>query len=285
MKVLHKLFFELKMTWKKVLIFAVLSAVLAAGVLLLPGINRTSVSNIGVTFECWILFALIIIINCETPLEAGLKTFVFFLISQPLIYLLQVPFNPMGWELFSYYPRWAVWTVLCFPGAMLAWFVKKDKWYSALILSVATGFLAYECIYFLHDCVDHFPHMLIATLFCAVLAVILILALLKNRRNRLIAGGITLLAAIISAVILFRPASAPMYSADFDVLDDSHTWQIVSQQDTVGTVSVEEDGHTVAVCATAYGEQEITVTNEAGETLTLVLTYDKSGELNLTPNR
>ena len=281
MNILHKLFFEQKMTWKKVLIFALVSAVLAAGALLLPGINRTSVSNIGVTFECWILFALIIIMNCETPLEAGCKTFVFFLVSQPLIYLLQVPFSSLGWGLFSYYPRWAVWTVLCFPGAMLAWFVRKDKWYSAGILSVATGFLAYECIYFLHDCVNHFPHMLIATLFCAVLAVLLIIVLLKNRQNRWIAGGITLLAAIVSAVMLFRVSSVPMYSADFDVLDDRHTWQIVSYQDSVGTVSVGEDGHTVSVCATAYGEQEITVANEAGETRTLVLTYDKSGELNL----
>lgn len=285
MKLLHKLFFEQKMTWKKAIIFAILSAILAAAVLQLPGIRSTSISYIGVTLDCWILFALIIIMNCKKPLEAGLKTFVFFLISQPLIYLMQIPFIENGWQNFIFnYPRWAVWTVLCFPGAMIAWFVKKGKWYSALILSVATGFLACVCIYYLRNCLRNFPHELAAMLFCAALAVVLILALLKNRTNRLIAGAITLLVAVVTAVMLFCFSSAPMMSADFNgLLDKDHTWQVVSQEGNVGTVTVEDDGCTLDVSATAYGEQEVTVENENGETVTLILTYDKSGSMELNP--
>lgn len=279
---LRKLFFEQKTTWKKVILFAVATAILAAAVLVLPVVKDTSVSYIGVTFECWILFALIIIMNCETPLEAGLKTFVFFLISQPLIYLLQVPFNPLGWGIFGYYPRWAVWTVLCFPGAMLAWFVKKDKWYSALILAVATCYLSAVCVDFSVGCFRNFPNGLIAAVFCAVLAVVLIFTLLQKKHTRLIAGGLTLIAAIIAAVLMLQTNPAPQYGADFgDVLDSTHTWEIVSQEENVGTVTVAEDGHTLHVSATNFGEQEITVQNEDGETVVLVLTYEKPINLQL----
>ncbi len=41
--------------------------------------------------------------------------FFFFLISQPLIYLLQVPFSSMGFELFIYYKYWFIWTLLTIP--------------------------------------------------------------------------------------------------------------------------------------------------------------------------
>lgn len=62
---------------------------------------------------------LIIMANCQKPLESACKTFVFFLISQPLIYLLQVPFSSMGWGLFGYYWNWFIWTLLTFPMAFV----------------------------------------------------------------------------------------------------------------------------------------------------------------------
>jgi len=199
---LQKLFYGTPMTWRRVIGFALATAVLTAGVLLIPALNNTSFQNIGVTFECWILFALIVILNCEKPTEAGLKVFVFFLISQPLIYLLQVPFSSAGWQIFRYYPRWFVLTVLCLPGGMLAWYVKKGGVRGALILSMATGILSVECIGFAEYCVDSFPQFLLSILFCALLAVLLIFALLKERRQRIIAGAITLLAALAALIYI-----------------------------------------------------------------------------------
>ena len=198
----RKLFFGTPMTWRRVILFAVAAAVVTAGMMVIPALNDTSIQNIGVTLECWILFALIIIMNCAKPLEAGLKTFVFFLISQPLIYLLQVPFSFVGWQIFNYYPRWFVLTVLCLPGGMLAWYVKKGTMLSALILSVATGILSAECIFFAEMCVRGFPRFLLSTLFCAVLAVLLIVVLLPKRRQRIVAGAITLLAALAALVYI-----------------------------------------------------------------------------------
>ena len=112
-----KLFGGIDMKWWKVIVLAVASAVITFIFLVVPIFENTSFYNMGVTFEAWILLAVFIMANCKKPLESALKTFVFFLISQPLIYLFQVPFSNMGWGLFMYYRYWFYWTLLTFPMA------------------------------------------------------------------------------------------------------------------------------------------------------------------------
>lgn len=185
------------------MLFAVLAAVVTAVLLILPFTKNTSFANIGVSFECWIVFAVFIIFNCDRATEAGLKTFVFFLISQPLIYLLQVPFSPMGWDLFSYYPRWFIFTVLCLPGGMLAWLVKKQNAASALILSVATGLLGGHGVYYLLSCLRRFPYYLLSTVFCFAAAVFLIFLSFDRKHERIITVVLT---AALSAASYFLMA-------------------------------------------------------------------------------
>ena len=103
---LRKCFGGIDMTWPKVLIFAVISAVYTAAVNLIPALSDTSLQDIAINPECWLLFAVFIIMNCGTWKEASLKCFVFFLVSQPLIYLIEVPFNSMGWGVFRNYGYW-----------------------------------------------------------------------------------------------------------------------------------------------------------------------------------
>ena len=193
------------MTWKRVILFAIGVAVFTATMLVIPFTIHTSLSNPGTYLESWILFALIIIMNCNKPLEAGLKTFVFFLISQPLIYLLQVPFSSLGWQIFMFYPQWGLLTLLAFPGAMIAWLIKKDNVLSAIILSFATMYLTFQGIYFMCEMLNFFPHNLLSFIYCFVLIFVFILVLLKNKRNRIIAfslTGIGLLASIWVQVLL-----------------------------------------------------------------------------------
>lgn len=202
---LNKLFFKTEMTWKRVILFAIGVAVFTAAMLVIPFTIHTSLSNPGTYLESWILFALIIIMNCNKPLEAGLKTFVFFLISQPLIYLLQVPFSSLGWQIFMFYPQWGLLTLLTFPGAMIAWLIKKDNVLSAIILSFATMYLTFQGIYFMCEMLNFFPHNLLSFIYCFVLIFVFILVLLKNKRNRIIAfslTGIGLLASIWVQVLL-----------------------------------------------------------------------------------
>lgn len=277
MKALRKLFFGIRPTWPRVLLFAAATAVVTALALIIPAIADTSISNIGVAFECWFVFALLIILNCEKPLEAGMKTFVFFLVSQPLIYLLQVPFYFDGWRIFNYYPRWGLITLLTFPGAMVAWYVKKDKLWSALILSVATAYLAGSCVSYFRSCVWHFPYGLAAGLFCGVMAVLLIFVLLKNRKGRLLAGAVTLLTALVFLLwpLLHAPSSLAGYP-----LPEGHDWFITSQSDSVGEVRV-SDGE-LAVSADRYGTETLILEDENGETITIRVEYSGKNGLTFT---
>lgn len=265
---MRKLFFGIRPTWGRVLLFAVITSILTAAVLRIPGLNDTSIAQLGVTLECWFLFALLIIMNCETALEAGVKTFVFFLVGQPLIYLIQVPFYFDGWNIFRFYPRWGVMTLLTFPGAMLAWYVKKDRPWSGLILSVATGYLSVSCVAYFRACVRRFPYGLAAGLFCGVFAVALIFVLLKNRKARLLCGGITLLAALIAfAWPLLHP---PFYRASYE-LPEGHDWMISYQEDSVGETTI-SDGDLI-VGANRYGSEILYLEDENGETLTVQIEY------------
>ena len=195
---LNKLFFNTKMTYKRVIIFAIVVAIFSALMLILPFTIHTSLSNPGTYLESWILFALIIIMNSDKPLEAGIKTLLFFGISQPLIYLLQVPFSSLGWQLFMFYPRWGIISLLTFPGAMIAWYIKKDSVLSAIILSVATSFLVFQGIYFMCECLNFPPHNLLSFIYCFVLVFVFILTLLKKKTNRIVAFSITGIALLVS---------------------------------------------------------------------------------------
>lgn len=77
---LKKVFGGLKMTWPVVLIFAVLAGVITALIAMFVP-DENSLHEVAVSVEAWILFAILIIVNCDKPLEAACKTFVFFLIS------------------------------------------------------------------------------------------------------------------------------------------------------------------------------------------------------------
>lgn len=214
---LRKLFFGIDMTWGKVIIFAIATAILAAFCLFFPVLANSSFNRIGVTFEAWIFFALIIIMNCKKPLEAGAKTFIFFLISQPLIYLLQVPFNVFGWGIFMYYPRWFIWTLLTFPGAIVAWYVKKDNIISGVILAVATAFLGYMMIDAAISCVRNFPNNLLAVIFMILEIVIFIMVLLKNKKAQIVATIITLVVTVgLGGYHIYEEANNPYYNGVYE---------------------------------------------------------------------
>ena len=187
------------MTWLRLILFAVISGVVTGLVaLLVPEGN--SFRQIAVMFEAWIVLAIIVVVNCGKPLEAACKTFVYFLISQPMVYLVQVPFNPMGWNLFGYYRYWFFWTLATFPGALIAWFIKRDDWISSVILSVALAALILQGCGYLKTLIGNFPQYLISTLFCFGMVPVLIVAVLHRKNPRRIASAI---AAAALAALLF----------------------------------------------------------------------------------
>ena len=233
MQKIRKLFGGIEMTWPKVIIMALVTAVYTALINQVPFFKDTSFQDIAISFECWILFALIIIMNCKKVTEAMLKNFVFFLISQPLIFLIEVPFSALGFGIFQYYKKWFVITLLTIPGSAAAFLVKRKDWLSVLSLSVANGFLGGMGAVYLKSALFEFPNHLLSAIFCVALAVFFVFVLLSDKKHR-----ITALAVILAAFV---------FMFVYKSMDDSQTvyigegsWSCEITDESV--VSVEIDG-------------------------------------------
>lgn len=205
-KFTDKLYGGIKMSWLRLIIFALGTAVLTTIFLLVPVFKNTSFYEMGVTFEAWIFFAVIIMTNCEKPLESALKTFVFFLISQPLIYLFQVPFYKYGFAIFSYYTYWFIFTLLTFPMAFAGWYLKKRNWLSLLILTPILILLSFSGCLYSDMAVKNFPNHIIASLFCFGQVILYLYAFFDDIKKQLIG-----FAAVIVAVIFM------LFSNNIDV--------------------------------------------------------------------
>ena len=213
-KFLKKVFGGIEMTWKRVIIFAIIAGVYTALMaMLVPDGN--SFHDIAVLPDAWVLLAILIIVNCKTPLDAALKTFVFFLISQPLVYLIQVPFNSMGWGLFGYYKYWFMVTLATFPGAFVAWFIKKDKWYSGVILSVATVLLVWLGVGYAKQCLASFPNHLLSTIYCFGIIPVFIFTIFKDKVPRIITALASLAMLIALLVTNVGKEQFEVYRNDF----------------------------------------------------------------------
>ena len=83
MRFIEKIFFQTHMSWKFVLFLSVMCGVIPELLMIPTFFENTSFRQPGISFEFWILMTMFIVLNCEKPLEAGIKTFALFLISQP----------------------------------------------------------------------------------------------------------------------------------------------------------------------------------------------------------
>ena len=241
----RKLFGGLRMTWPRLILFAVISGIVTALIaLLVPQGN--SIKQIAVTFEAWIVLAIIIVVNCETPLEAACKTFIYFLISQPLVYLIQVPFSSMGWKLFGYYRYWFCWTLATFPGAFIAWYIKRDDWIAAVIHSVALVALIWIGTGYLKQLIGNFPQYLLATLFCFGIVPVLIFSVHHNKAARVTASVIAAAAFALFVILAFAGSNPNAYSANIGLDENqfpvTEGWTAELEDPENGTVDLETGG-------------------------------------------
>ena len=212
-KVINKIFGGISLTWSRLIIFSVImGAYTALMAMLVPDGN--SFHDIAVTPEWWVFPAIIIIINSKKPLEAATKTFIFFLISQPLVYLIQVPFTQMGWGILGYYPYWFKITLLTFPAAYVCWFIKKNEWYSGVILSIVTTFLAFSCVNYVWVFIESPPNHIITIIYCIVVILLLILTTIKDKIARIIASVITV-AAMLAYILFTQTQPFEVYNNTF----------------------------------------------------------------------
>ena len=284
---MKKLFGGLNITWPKLILFAVLCGVYTGIAAMLPITADTSFRDISTTFEWWILFAILIIVNSRTPLDSALKVFVFFLISQPLVYLVQAPFHPDGLGLLRYYPSWFRWTLLTFPMAYVGWYMKKDKWWGLLILAPMLVFLGYHYVSYFGEAYHFFPQHLLTAIFCAVTLILYPLYIFKDRRLRLIGLALSVLILLAGTVGGIADQRSHTYETDLLLsggetsgVEFDDTWQARLADEAYGTVEFRYleaiESWVVHASLTKTGDTQLILTAPTGEEYVYDVTIERS---------
>ena len=241
MKICKKIFGEINLTWKKLIIFAIIIGIYTGIMAMLPIAKDTSFADISIYMEVWILFGIIIIVNSKSPIDSALKCFIFFLISQPIVYLIQVPFSTLKWELFKFYKIWFIYTILTFPMGYIGYYIKKDKWWGLLILLPMILIISYSYIGYLSEVITFFPNHLLSLLFCIITMLIYPIVLFKNKINKYIGIIISMIILIISTIMVFQNGKISyntdiLASGETVIFDDSY--KVYLKDESFGKVSI-----------------------------------------------
>lgn len=200
---MNRLFGGLKMSWLKVILFAAIAGVYTGIVMTIPFLKGTSFQDIGVMYEWWVVFAVIIVVNCGKSREAMLKCFVFFLISQPLVYLTEILIGTLDLDqAWRYYSNiWFPMTLLTLPGGFIAYFCKKQNVLGAIILGLGNTILTALSMFYFGRAIMSFPSHLLSGLFCIAAIVVMSLCVQKKAVNRVIAMIVPVVLAVAILVL------------------------------------------------------------------------------------
>ena len=217
---MKKIFGGINLTWPKVIIMAIIVGIYTAIMAMLPIAKDTSFSDLTVTFEVWILFGIFIIMNSKSAKDSALKCFVFFLISQPLVYIVQDVINQSN-LFFTYYRFWVIWTIACIPMGFIGYYMKKDKWWGLLILLPMLLFTGEECAGYLSKTMFSFPRHLLTTIFCISTLIIYPLAIFNNKKIKTV--GVVISGLLIILIVLVCIIKPPIYSTN--ILSNGEKYQ------------------------------------------------------------
>jgi len=202
---------KFQMSGWAVLALAVLAGLYTGLVMCVPSLEDTSFQDIGITYECWVILAVWIVTRCKKNIEAALKCFAFFLISQPLVYLVEVALGKLSFEsaLHYYLTIWLPMTLLTLPGGFVAFYAKKQNGWGSIILALGNTILVGLGVFYFIRMGMAFPHHLLTTLFCFASVFVLSFALQKKKKYRLVAillpfvlAGIVILLAKLNGLYL-----------------------------------------------------------------------------------
>ena len=281
---MKKLFGGLNITWKRLIIFAVFIGIYTGIMPLIPATRDTSFRDIAITFEWWVLFGTLIIINSKSPIDSALKCFVFFLISQPIVYLVQVPFNPYGWGIFKYYPGWFVWTLLTIPMGYIGHYLKKDKWWGLFIILPVIAFVGYHYSKFLRETLTFFPNHLLTCIFCVLSMIAYSLFIFKDKVLKNICLAITVFIIIVLTFLAINSGNN-YYNTTILIsggetgfeFDDTYTVKLKDEEFGKVYIVYEENLEDYMVNAEfkKTGETEFTITSPDGEEYVYKLTVKR----------
>ena len=237
---IKKAFGGIDLTWPKLIIAAVIAGAFTAAMAIIPGLHYTSFNAITVTFEVWILFGILIIMNSKSNLDSALKCFVFFLISQPLVYLIQVPFSTLGWQLFGYYKYWFIWTILCLPMGYIGYYMKQNKWWGLLILLPMIAITANSLLRYFSMFLFSSPRYILITLFCVCMMILYPIAVFDDKKIQ--KAGAAIGAAAAAAAVIITLLNPPVYSTEIMGNNEEHpfddTYSVYLDDSKYGNVDI-----------------------------------------------
>ena len=238
---MKKIFGGINLSWKKVIIIAVILGVSVGLLNSIPALKDTTITDVATYFDFWIFCGIFIIMNAKSNKDSALKCFIFFLISQPLIYLAEVPFSHLGWQLFRYYKYWFIWTILTIPMGYIGYYIKKDKWYGLLILLPMLILLGMGVNTSLRSFIYSFPHHLINLVFVILSLIVYPLVLFNNKKIKYIGLGISIILIIIfgSKPLLERPSYETILRCSSESLFFDESYSVYLINSDYGDMSIQ----------------------------------------------
>ena len=261
---MKKLFGEIDLTWKKLIIFAIIAGVYTGIMAMLPIAKNTSFADITISFEVWILFGILIIMNSKSAKESSLKCFVFFLISQPLVYLFQDVIKHSNLFL-TYYRFWIIWTIGTIPMGYIGYFMKKDKWWGLAILTPMLIFLGFHYSGFLGQTIYNFPYHLLSTVFCIITLLLYPICIFSNKKVKV--AGI-----IISALIILTMSIITLFN------NTTYNTVVLTNNGEAGAVF--DNTYTVYLEDSSYGDVSIKY-DDGLEDYLVEAKFKKAGRTNM----
>ena len=276
---MKKIFGKIDLNWKKLIIFAAIAGLYTGLMTLIPITYETSFRDIAIQFEWWILFGIIIILNSKSPLDSALKCFIFFLVSQPLVYLVQVPFNSMGFKLFMYYKYWFIWTILCLPMGYIGYYIKKNNILSVIILVPMLILLAFMGLGYLNSTIENFPHHLLSFIFCFTFIIIIVLNVFDNMKLRLLSFVVVVI--FIVSYILFMGGlvnsefEAIRSLSEYNLPDEVYITSFAGTKNSNVELIKFEDSYNIRLKGRKGGKYTFTIGDKTGDRYSFEYYYDK----------
>lgn len=198
---MNKLFGHIKMNWLRVIVFAVAAGIYTGAVMLIKPLRGTSFQDIGIAYEWWVIFAVVLVVNCHKGWEAMLKCFVFFLISQPLVYLVQIAAGALEFDKarMYYVHLWLPATILTLPGGLIAYFCKKQNAFGGIVMGLGNTIQACMGVVYAGMVLNRFPYHLLSALVSFVSIFVMTFCIQKKKTGRTLA---LLLPVVLTLIIL-----------------------------------------------------------------------------------
>ena len=193
------------MSWLTVILFAIGAGLYTGIMAIIPATENTSFRDIAISFEWWVIFAFIIAGNCEKNWEAALKVFVFFVVSQPLIFGVEILIGGLEPQMAWYYysTNWGPRTLFTLPGGLIAFYISKQNALGAIILGLGCAIEALLGSYYLMQAVQNFPQHILSAIVCISSIIIMTLSIQEETKWRIVAFATSILGTgLVAALIL-----------------------------------------------------------------------------------